>query len=65
MSLDDMAVAHRDDYHALYAMRDLRAKIEIDLKDLGTRCSPSTRQKLREAVDGLRADENHIVAVWD
>jgi hypothetical protein len=64
---DQMADDHRRDYASSSAMDKLRTDIHAFLNEPAntSRLSHRTRITLEEACALLKADSDHVVAVWD
>jgi hypothetical protein len=64
---DQMADDHRRDYASKAEMDALRTAIHAFLNDPAKtkRCRAYTRETLLEACAALKADCDHVVAVWD
>ena len=64
---DQMRDDHARDYQSSTAMNALRSEIHAFLNDPAKtkRCRANTREVLREACANLKADSDHVVAVWD
>jgi hypothetical protein len=62
-----MADDHRRDYASSTAIDALRTDIHAFLNDPAKthRLRANTREVLREACTLLKADSDHVVAVWD